>query len=154
MGYLLFLIFVLTWLNVRKIRKAVVYLAVQEGYSGSLKTKILDVITDYAAERKDIKKTRKKLQKEKKLKDVIDREPAPESEVQDETSYSWDYKGYYLYLCFLFWGCFFGCKAFGDNPFDLKLFIIVFITFSLVCISFDVIDYIYAKRSKSEVQDD
>lgn len=77
MGYLLFLIFVLTWLNVRKIRKAVVYLAVQEGYSGSLKTKILDVITDYAAERKDIKKTRKKLQKEKKLKDVIDREPAP-----------------------------------------------------------------------------
>lgn len=49
---------------------------------------------------------------------------------------------------------FFGCKAFGDNPFDLKLFIILFITFSLVCISFDVIDYIYAKRSKSEVQDD
>ena len=84
MGYLLFLIFVLTWLNVRKIRKAVVYLAVQEGYSGSLKTKILDVITDYAAERKDIKKTRKKLQKEKKLKDVMDREPAPESEVQDD----------------------------------------------------------------------
>lgn len=84
MGYLLFLIFVLTWLNVRKIRKAVVYLAVQEGYSGSLKTKILDVITDYAAERKDIKKTRKKLQKEKKLKDVIDREPAPVSEVQDD----------------------------------------------------------------------
>lgn len=88
MGYLLFLIFVLTWLNVRKIRKAVVYLAVQEGYSGSLKTKILDVITDYAAERKDIKKTRKKLQKEKKLKDIIDRELAPESEVQDKTSYS------------------------------------------------------------------
>lgn len=88
MGYLLFFIFVLTWLNVRKIRKAVVYLAVQEGYSGSLKTKILDVITDYAAERKDIKKTRKKLQKEKKLKDIIDRELAPESEVQDETSYS------------------------------------------------------------------
>lgn len=88
MGYLLFLIFVLTWLNVRKIRKAVVYLAVQEGYSGSLKTKILDVITDYAAERKDIKKTRKKLQKEKKLKDIIDRELAPESEVQDETPYS------------------------------------------------------------------
>ena len=65
MGYLLFLIFVLTWLNVRKIRKAVVYLAVQEGYSGSLKTKILDVITDYAAERKDIKKTRKKLRKKR-----------------------------------------------------------------------------------------
>lgn len=84
MGYLLFLIFVLTWLNVRKIRKAVVYLAVQEGYTGSLKGRILDVISDYAAERKDIKKTRKKLQNEKKLKDVIDREPAPESEVQDD----------------------------------------------------------------------
>lgn len=84
MGYLLFLIFVLTWLNVRKIRKAVVYLAVQEGYTGSLKGRILDVISDYAAERKDIKKTRKKLQKEKKLKDVIDREPAPESEVLDD----------------------------------------------------------------------
>ena len=49
---------------------------------------------------------------------------------------------------------FFGCKAFGDNPFDLKLFIIVFITFSLVCISFDVIDYIYAKRSKNKDGDD
>ena len=88
MGYLLLLIFVLTWLNVRKIRKAVIYLAVQAGYSGSLKTKILDVITDYAAERKTEKKVRKKQQKEKKLKDVIDRELAPESEVQDETSYS------------------------------------------------------------------
>lgn len=84
MGYLLFLIFVLTWLNVRKIRKALFYLAAQEGYTGSLKGRILDVISDYAAERKDIKKTRKKLQKEKKLKDVIDREPAPESEVQDD----------------------------------------------------------------------
>ena len=52
---------------------------------------------------------------------------------------------------FYFGVIFFGCKAFCDNPFDLKIFII---TFSLVCISFDVIDYIYAKRSKSEVQDD
>lgn len=83
MGYLLLLIFVLTWLNVRKIRKAIIYLAAQEGYTGSLKGRILDVISDYAAERKVIKKTRKKQQKEKKLKDVIDREPAPESEVQD-----------------------------------------------------------------------
>ena len=76
MGYLLLLIFLFTWLNVRKIRKAVVYLAVQEGYPASFKSRILDIITDYSAERKDIKKTRKKLQKEKKLKDVIDREPA------------------------------------------------------------------------------
>lgn len=30
---------------------------------------------------------------------------------------------------FYFGVVFFGCKAFGDNPFDLKLFIIVFITF-------------------------
>lgn len=88
MGYILLLVFILIWLNVRKIRKALFYLAAQEGYTGSLKGRILDVISDYAAERKDIKKTRKKLQKEKKLKDVIDREPAPESEVQDETSYS------------------------------------------------------------------
>ena len=55
---------------------------------------------------------------------------------------------------FYFGVVFFGCKAFGDNPFDLKLFIIVFITFSLVCISFDVIDYIYAKRSKNKDGDD
>lgn len=60
-----------------------------------------------------------------------------------------------IIFTFVFFGVvFLGCKAFGDNPFDLKLFIIVFITFSLVCISFDVIDYIYAKRSKIEVQDD
>lgn len=78
MGYILLLVFILIWLNVRKIRKALFYLAAQEGYTGSLKGRILDVISDYAAERKDIKKTRKK------LKDVIDREPAPESEVQDE----------------------------------------------------------------------
>lgn len=84
MGYILLLVFILIWLNVRKIRKALFYLAAQEGYTGSLKGRILDVISDYAAERKDIKKTRKKLQKEKKLKDVIDREPAPESEVQDD----------------------------------------------------------------------
>lgn len=84
MGYILLLVFILIWLNVRKIRKALFYLAALEGYTGSLKGRILDVISDYAAERKDIKKTRKKLQKEKKLKDVIDREPAPESEVQDE----------------------------------------------------------------------
>ena len=84
MGYILLLVFILIWLNVRKIRKALFYLSALEGYTGSLKGRILDVISDYAAERKDIKKTRKKLQKEKKLKDVIDREPAPESEVQDE----------------------------------------------------------------------
>ena len=84
MGYILLLVFILIWLNVRKIRKALFYLAAQEGYTGSLKGRILDVISDYAAERKDIKKTRQKLQKEKKLKDVIDREPAPESEVQDD----------------------------------------------------------------------
>lgn len=84
MGYILLLVFILIWLNVRKIRKALFYLAALEGYTESLKGRILDVISDYAAERKDIKKTRKKLQKEKKLKDVIDREPAPESEVQDE----------------------------------------------------------------------
>lgn len=60
-----------------------------------------------------------------------------------------------IIFTFVFFGVvFLGCKAFSDNPFDLKLFIIVFITFSLVCISFDVIDYIYAKRSKNKDGDD
>lgn len=54
---------------------------------------------------------------------------------------------------FYFGVVFFGCKAFGDNPFDLKLFIIFFISLSSICIGFDVIDYIYAKRSKNEEED-
>lgn len=90
MGYILLLVFILIWLNVRKIRKALLFLAVQEGYSGNLRSRILDVITDYAAERKDIKKTRRKVHREeKKAKSIKEHvepaaEEAPESEVHDE----------------------------------------------------------------------
>lgn len=88
MGYILLLVFILIWLNVRKIRKALFYLAAQEGYTGSLKGRILDVISDYAAERKDIKKTRRKVHREEKAAIKKHVEPAaeesPESEVQDE----------------------------------------------------------------------
>ena len=88
MGYILLLVFILIWFNVRKIRKALLYLAAQEGYTGSLKGRIFDVITDYAAERKDIKKTRRKVHREEKaIKKHVEpaAEEAPESEVQDET---------------------------------------------------------------------
>lgn len=88
MGYILLLVFILIWLNVRKIRKALFYLAAHEGYTGSLKGRILDVISDYAAERKDIKKTRRKVHREEKaaIKKHVElaAEEAPESEVQDE----------------------------------------------------------------------
>lgn len=88
MGYILLFVFILIWLNVRKIRKVLLYLAAQEGYTGNLKGRILDVISDYAAERKDIKKTRRKVHREEKkaIKDHVEpaAEEAPESEVQDE----------------------------------------------------------------------
>ena len=47
---------------------------------------------------------------------------------------------------FYFGVVFFGCKAFGDNPFDLKLFIIIFISLSSICIGFDLIGYLHDKR--------
>lgn len=88
MGYILLFVFILIWLNVRKIRKALLYLAAQEGYSGNLRSRILDVISDYAAERKDIKKTRRKVHREEKksIKEHVEpaADEAPESEVQDE----------------------------------------------------------------------
>lgn len=70
MGYILLIIFILTWLNVRKIRKAVDYLAKQEGYT-KLSGQILDVIADYQSERK----TQKKEKKEQKLQEKYKREP-------------------------------------------------------------------------------
>lgn len=78
MGYILLLVFILIWLNVRKIRKALFYLAALEGYTGSLKGRILDVISDYAAERKDIKKTRRKVHREEKAAVKKHVEPAAE----------------------------------------------------------------------------
>lgn len=98
MGYVLILLFFLIWLNVRKIRKILVVIAKDYGYKkNSLFNYILDVITDYSAERKQERKDRnhtrklRKLSKKKEAEDEIPSEPepeAPESEVQDETSYS------------------------------------------------------------------
>lgn len=98
MGYVLILLFFLIWLNVRKIRKTLVVIAKDYGYKkNSLFNYILDVITDYSAERKhdrDIRNhTRKlrKLSKKKQAEENVPPEPEPEtseSEGQDETSYS------------------------------------------------------------------
>ena len=49
MGYVLLILFFLIWLNVRKIRKSLMYLARENGYPVSLRSKILDIISDYSA---------------------------------------------------------------------------------------------------------
>ena len=95
MGYVLILLFFLIWLNVRKIRKTLVVIAKDYGYKkNSLINYILDVITDYSAERKQERKDRnhtRKLRKLSKKKEAEDlehsSEPEPEtseSEVSDE----------------------------------------------------------------------
>lgn len=98
MGYVLILLFFLIWLNVRKIRKTLVVIAKDYGYKkNSLVNYILDVITDYSAERKHDRNIRnhtrklRKLTKEKQAEDEIPSEPQPEaseSENEHETSYS------------------------------------------------------------------
>lgn len=65
MGYVLLIIFFLIWLNVRKIRKALTYLAREEGYPVSLRSKVLDIIAEYSDERKEHKK---QLRKDRYLK--------------------------------------------------------------------------------------
>ncbi len=95
MGYVLILLFFLIWLNVRKIRKTLVVIAKDYGYKkNSLINYILDVITDYSAERKQERKDRnhtRKLRKLSKKKEAEDinfppeaESEASESEVQDE----------------------------------------------------------------------
>lgn len=94
MGYVLILLFFLIWLNVRKIRKTLVVIAKDYGYKkNSLINYILDVITDYSAERKQERKDRnhtrklRKLTKKKLAEEEILAEPEPEtseSEVSDE----------------------------------------------------------------------
>ncbi len=94
MGYVLILLFFLIWLNVRKIRKVLVVIAKDYGYKkNSLFNYILDVITDYSAERKQERKDRnhtrklRKLTKQKQAENEIPSEPEPEtseSEVSDE----------------------------------------------------------------------
>lgn len=98
MGYVLILLFFLIWLNVRKIRKTLVVIAKDYGYKkNSLFNYILDVITDYSAERKhdrDIRNhTRKlrKLSKKKQAEENVPPEPEPETSEsvnEHETSYS------------------------------------------------------------------
>lgn len=94
MGYVLILLFFLIWLNVRKIRKTLVVIAKDYGYKkNSLFNYILDVITDYSAERKQERKDRnhtrklRKLTKQKQTEENVPSEPepeTPESKVQDE----------------------------------------------------------------------
>lgn len=94
MGYVLILLFFLIWLNVRKIRKTLVVIAKDYGYKkNSLFNYILDVITDYSAERKQERKDRnhtrklRKLTKQKQTEENVSSEPepeTPESKVQDE----------------------------------------------------------------------
>lgn len=98
MGYVLILLFFLIWLNVRKIRKTLVVIAKDYGYKkNSLFNYILDVITDYSAERKQERKDRnhtrklRKLTKNKLAEEEIPSEPEPETSEsvnEHETSYS------------------------------------------------------------------
>lgn len=92
MGYVLILLFFLIWLNVRKIRKTLVVIAKDYGYKkNSLINYILDVITDYSAERKQERKDRnhtrklRKLTKKKQSEDIeIPSEPEPEVSESEE----------------------------------------------------------------------
>lgn len=91
MGYVLILLFFLIWLNVRKIRKTLVVIAKDYGYKkDSLFRFVLDVITDYSAERKQERKDRnhtrklRKLSKKKEAEDEIPSEPEPEASESDE----------------------------------------------------------------------
>lgn len=91
MGYVLILLFFLIWLNVRKIRKTLVVIAKDYGYKkNSLINYILDVITDYSAERKQERKDRnhtrklRKLTKQKQAEDDIPSEPVPEASESEE----------------------------------------------------------------------
>lgn len=55
---------------------------------------------------------------------------------------------------YYFLAVYLGCKGFADNPFDLKLFIAIFISFSSICIGFDVIDYLHDKRGGADSESD
>lgn len=63
MGYILMLLFFLTWLNVRKIRKYVGYIAKQYDYPESLSHQILEIISGYHVERVEAKKLKKAAKK-------------------------------------------------------------------------------------------
>lgn len=63
MGYILLLLFFLTWLNTRKIRKYVGHIAKQYDYPEPLTQQVLNIITGYHAERVEAKKLKKAAKK-------------------------------------------------------------------------------------------
>lgn len=63
MGYILLLLFFLTWLNTRKIRKYVGHIAKQYDYPESLSHQILEIISGYHVERVESKKLKKAAKK-------------------------------------------------------------------------------------------
>ena len=63
MGYLLLLLFFLTWLNTRKIRKYVGHIAKQYDYPEPLSQQIIEIISGYHVERVEAKKLKKAAKK-------------------------------------------------------------------------------------------
>lgn len=63
MGYILLLLFFLTWLNSSKIRKYVGYIAKQYDYPEPLFHQILEIISGYHVERVEAKKLKKAAKK-------------------------------------------------------------------------------------------
>lgn len=63
MGYILLLLFFLTWLNTRKIRKYVLHIAKQYDYPEPLSHRIIEIISWYHVERVEAKKLKKAAKK-------------------------------------------------------------------------------------------
>lgn len=63
MGYILLLLFFLTWLNTRKIRKYVLHIAKQYDYPEPLLHQIIEIISGYHVERVEAKKLKKAAKK-------------------------------------------------------------------------------------------
>lgn len=74
MGYILLLLFFLTWLNTRKIRKYVLHIAKQFDYPEPLLHQIIEIISGYHVERVEAKKLKKAAKKT--YQEVIDDEKA------------------------------------------------------------------------------
>lgn len=158
MGYVLILLFFLIWLNVRKIRKTLVVIAKDYGYKkNSLFNYILDVITDYSAERKHDRNIRnhtrklRKLQRRNRLKmkfrlnlnQKLQRVRCRMIKILNNLFFAFlaDIFGYYFLFAI-------------KQSFDLKIFVVAFFFTFLVLNILDFIDYIYAKRFKNEDGDD
>ena len=63
MGYILLLLFFLTWLNSRKIRKYVGHIAKQYNYPEPLSHQIIEIISGFHVERVEAKKLKKAAKK-------------------------------------------------------------------------------------------